>query len=151
MKSFKLPGARRLKTGTSQIVSFEIPRIYEPAYRELVRRAPDPDRLDLVIAIPSKKRSTGRYSQSAHFNGHVQQIAQHTGNDFEDVKIYIKRQALKRGLRFKTKPNGDIVYSLIDLSPMPISETEMTTEECAMCIEECHALAADMGIALIEE
>ena len=151
MKTFKLPGARRIKTGSASIVSFEIPRIYEPAYRELIRKAPEPYKLDLIISIPSKKRSTGRYSQNAHFNGHVQQIAQFTGNDFEDVKLYVKRKALKRGLRFKTRENGDIIYSLVDMEPLPISESEMTTEECAWCIEEAHALAAEFGIALVEE
>ena len=151
MKTFKLPGAVRLKTGTPSIVSFEIPRIYQPAYMELVRRAPEPYKLDLTISIPSKKRSTGRYSQNAHFNGHVQQIAQFTGNDFDDVKLYVKRKALKRGLRFMTKENGDIVYSLVDMEPLPISESDMTVEECAWCIEEAHILAAEFGIALVEE
>lgn len=151
MTTFKLPRAVRLQTGTSSIVSFEIPRLYEAEYRELVRKAPDHERFDLEISVPSKKRSTGRYSQGNHFNGHVQQICVATGNEFNDVKLYLKRQCFKRGLRFATKADGSILYSLADMQPLPISESEMTTEECAWCIEAAHELAAEYGIPLREE
>lgn len=145
----KLPNAKRIKTGTSQIVSFEIPRFYEAEYRELVKKSPNT--LDVELSTHSKRRTTGPFSQSHHFNGHVQQICNDTGNDFNDVKLYVKRRAFKRGLRFATKDNGEVLYSLIDLEPLPISETKMTTEQCAMCIEETHELAAELGIRLIEE
>ena len=151
VKTFRIPRAVRLQTGTSRVVSFEIPRLYEAEYRDLVRKAPDPTRLDLEISIPSRPRTTGRYSQGNHFNGHVQQICTETGNDFSDVKLYLKRRAFKRGLRFATKPDGSILYSLTDLEPLPISESDMTTEECAACIEEAHELAAEYGIVLREE
>ncbi|MEN6296981.1 MAG: hypothetical protein ABFC92_03420 [Rectinema sp.] len=149
MDKFKLPNASRIPTGTLEIASFSIPRIYQPEYRELVTLSPN--RLDLELSIHKKPRSTGPYSQGNHLNGHIRQICKETGNEFEDVKLYIKRAAMKRGLRWKTKPNGDIVYSLIDLEPMPISEVDMTSEECSWCIEETHILAAEYGIILIEE
>ena len=149
MTKFKLLNAKRIKTGTSQIVSFEIPRIYEAEYRELVRKSPD--RLNLELSTPKKLRSTGAYSQNHHFNAHLMQICEDSGNDFADVKLFVKRKAFKRGLPFATKKNGDILYSLIDMEPLPISETQMTTEQCGWCIEECHELAADLGIRLIEE
>lgn len=149
MKKLKLPNAKRIHTGNIAIVSFEIPRIYQAEYRELVKKSPD--HLDLELSIPGKPRSIGPYSQNHHFNGHVQQICSETGNEFDDVKLYIKRAAMKRGLRYKTKPNGDIVYSLIDLDPMPISESDMTVEECGWCIEEAHILAAELGIILHED
>jgi len=145
----KLPNLKRIKTGTSQIVSFEVPRFYEAAYRELVKKSPDT--LDVELSTHSKRRSTGPFSQSHHLNGHIQQICNDTGNDFDDVKLYVKRRAFKRGLPFATKPNGDILYSLADLEPLPISETQMTTEQCSWCIEETHELAAELGIRLIEE
>lgn len=151
MIKFKLPNAKRIPTGTSQIVSFEIPRLYEAEYRELVRKAKDPTHLTLEISLPIKKRSTGRYSQGNHFNGHVQQICKDTGNEFEDVKLYIKRQCFKRGLRFLRRDDGSIVYSLSDMQPLPISEADMTSEECSWCIEESHILAAELGIILHEE
>ena len=81
----------------------------------------------------------------------MQQICTATGNDFHDVKLYLKRRCFKRGLRFATKADGSILYSLIDMEPLPISETEMTTEECAWCIDEAHELAAEYGIELREE
>jgi len=149
MTKFKLPNAKRIPTGTLEIVSFQIPRIYQAEYRELVLKSPD--QLDLELSIHKKMRSTGPYSQGNHFNGHVQQICAETGNEFNDVKLYIKRQAIKHGLRFATKDSGEIVYSLIDLEPLPISESLMTSEECGWCIEEAHILAADLGIILHEE
>jgi len=149
MTKLKLPNAKRIQTGTLEITSFYIPRIYQSEYRELVLKSPE--HLDLEMATPSKPRSTGRYSQNHHLNGHVQQICAITGNDFDDVKLYLKRAAFKRGLRFMTKPNGETVYSLADLEPMPISERDMTSEEAAWCIDEAHILAMEMGITLRED
>jgi hypothetical protein len=149
MEKLKLPNAPRIETGTPEIASFKIPRIYQPEYRELVRVSPE--RLDLELSVHRKPRSTGRYSQGNHLNGHITQICKWTGNEFDDVKLYVKRAAMKHGLRYKTKPNGDIVYSLVDMEPMPISEADMTSEECGWCIEEAHILAAELGIVLIEE
>lgn len=149
MDRFKLPNAQRIQTGTLEITSFRIPRIYQPEYRELVLISPE--RLDLELSLHKKPRSTGRYSQNNHLNGHIRQICNVTGNEFDDVKLYIKRAAIKRGLRWMTKPNGDIVYSLNDLEPLPISEALMTSEECGWCIEEAHILAAEREITLIEE
>lgn len=149
MTKFKLPNAKRIKTGTLEITSFYVPRIYQAEYRELVLKSPD--QLDLELSLHKKMRSIGPYSQGNHFNGHVQQICAETGNEFNDVKLYIKKQAMKRGLRYKTRDSGEIIYSLIDLEPMPISEAEMTSEECSWCIEEAHILAAELGITLHEE
>ena len=149
MEKLKLPNAKRIDTGTLEITSFYIPRIYQPEYRELVRVSPE--HLDLELAIHKKPRSTGRYSQGNHLNGHIQQICKWTSNEFEDVKLYIKRAAMKRGLRWMTRPNGEPVYSLVDMNLLPISEKEMTSEECGWCIEEAHILAAEYGVPLVEE
>lgn len=105
----------------------------------------------VTIAKPHRPRTTGKHSGNAHFNGHVQQISMETGNDFEDVKLYVKRMALKRGLRIQVNEHGGPVYSMNTGEAMPISEADMSTEECSWCIEECHILAGGLGIRLIEE
>lgn len=87
-------------------------------------------------------RSTGPHSQSAHFNGHVQQICEETGNDFAAVKMYIKHEAMAIGWPHNTLPNGDA---------LPVSETDVDTKQCAAGIEACHILAGDLGIILKED
>lgn len=109
------------------------------------------DRYDVLIKPPKRHRSTGPGSQGHHLNGHIMQIAQETGNDFADIKLYLKRRAFRMGLPYLTKPDGSVVYSLVDGEPMPISETEMTPQECGWVIDEAHILAAELGIALREE
>ena len=89
---------------------------------------------------PGRPRTIGEGSQSAHINGHVQQIAQETGNEFADVKAAAKLRALKRGYPFRTIA-GEIV---------PFSEAELNTEQAALLIEELHQIAAEMEINLVE-
>lgn len=144
----KIPKAHRLKTGSPGIISFEIPKDYQPAYRALLAKASE--YLDVEMSAPRKLRSTGPNSANAHLNGHVQQICIETGNSFEDVKLYIKRCAVARGLPLMTRDDGSVVYSLVDKEPLPISEADMTSEQCSWCIEEAHILAGELGIKLVE-
>jgi hypothetical protein len=147
----KVLGIQRIKTGSPRVVSLEIPAVREAEYRALVKKAQPLDRFDLVLSTMRKKRSTGPWSQNHHLNGHAMQIAQETGQSFDDVKLYAKRAAIPWGLPLKLKPNGDIVYSIVDGQPVPISETEMDTAQCGWVIEELHILAAEFGIVLREE
>ena len=89
-----------------------------------------------------KGRTTGPHSQSAHLNGHIQQIAEATGNDFDAVKMYVKQEAIAMGWPFNTLPNGDA---------LPLSETQVDTKQCGAAIDACHILAGDLGIVLREE
>jgi hypothetical protein len=147
----KVLGIQRIKTGSPRVVSLEIPAVREAEYRALVKKAQPADRFDLVLSTMRKKRSTGPWSQNHHLNGHAMQIANETGQNFDDVKLYAKRQAIARGLPLKLKPNGEIVYSIVDSQPVPISETEMDTLQCGWVIDELHILAAELGIILREE
>lgn len=147
----KVLGIRRLKTGSPRVLSLEIPAVREGEYRDLVRKGQPGDRFDLVLSTPKRRRSTGPLSQGNHLNGHCQQIAESTGQDFAAVKLYVKRMAIARGLRLKLKASGEPVCSIVDGEPVPISEADMTVEECAWCIEETHILAAELGILLREE
>lgn len=147
----ELPHIQRLKTQQRRVVSFEIPAQHEAEYAELIQRGQPSDRFDLTIATPRKKRSTGYWSQNHHLNGHAMQIAKETGQDFDSVKLYAKRQAVTHGLPLKTKKDGSIVYSIADGNPVPISEADMDTIQCGWVIDELHILAAELGIILREE
>lgn len=147
----KVLGIHRLKSGSPRIVSLEIPAVREADYRALVEKAQPDDRFDLTLSTMRKKRSTGPWSQNHALNGFCQQIANSTGNDFADVKLYVKRAAISHGLRLKTHADGSPVLSLTDGEPIPISEADMTTEECSWCIEEATILASEYGVILRTE
>ncbi|MBU1081643.1 MAG: hypothetical protein KKB59_14270 [Spirochaetes bacterium] len=143
----KLSRITRIKSGTASIVSFQVPVERQAEYIALIKKCPD-HLFDVEISTPHKPRTTGENSQNHALNGTIQQIAMDTGNDFTDVKLYVKRRAYARGLPFLTKPDGTIVLSLVDGQPMPISETDMSTVECGWCIDEAMILASELGIIL---
>jgi hypothetical protein len=97
--------------------------------------------------IKNKKlRSTGPFSQNHHYNAHVAQIARETGNDFDDVKIGIKARAVKRGFpEPRVRKAGGRTYEVWK------SESDCSTVECAMLIDECHQVADELNIILREE
>ena len=93
------------------------------------------------ISKPRKPRTTGERSQNHHLNGHCQQLAQETGNDFDTVKYAVKYRAIPGGYPYDTM--GDLV--------VPWSESRVDTVQCAVAIVEAHRLADELGIKLIEE
>ena len=147
----ELFGIQRQRTGSPESMAFEVPKSRRVEYREFIIKAHPADRFDLVLSTPRKKRTTGPWSQNHRLNGHCAQIAQETGQDFDTVKLYCKRAAIKRGLPLKIGPNGDPVYSILDGEPVPISESEMDTIQCGWVIEEVNILAAELGIILRED
>ncbi len=86
-------------------------------------------------------RTTGKFSQCTHFNGHCMQIAISTGNDFNNVKWEIKRRAMKRGYPSFTDKTG---YQV------PISESKASTKDAVHLIDEAHEVAAFLNITLKE-
>lgn len=147
----ELSRIHRIKTGNRLTVAFEIPATREAEYAALVEKGQPSDLYDVTISTLRRKRTTGWKSQGHHLNGHCQQISNETGQPFDDVKMAVKRKAIARGLPLMTKPNGDLVYSLVDGEPLPMSEADMDTIECGYCIDESHILAGELGITLIEE
>ena len=135
-----IPGARRLKTGSPSRICFAVDPCYEQALRMLFSRAQD-DRIRLELSLPRIPRSTGDRSQNHHINGHIQHIAQDTGNDFGAVKMYLKHQALTGGYPFTTLPSGE---------PLPKSESEISVQEATILIDVIHRFAAEWGIILNE-
>jgi hypothetical protein len=94
------------------------------------------------LGMPRKPRTTGDQSQSHHLNGHIQQIAQYTGDDFDDVKMEIKRRAISKGYPFRTDSFGNVV---------PESEANSSTVECGYLIDTAHEVASFLNVKLREE
>ena len=123
-------------------VNFEPPEDAKVYLQKLFTRgALKGDVYDVDITLPKKNRSTGRGSQSAHFNGHVQQIAIDTGGDFDDVKLGLKFRACDMGYPCVHNKSGDRI---------PQSESKASVAECVILIEAAHIVAAELGIRLQE-
>ena len=98
--------------------------------------------IQMELSPPYKPRSTDVGGQNRHIWGHIQQIAQETGNDVDDVEDYIKQRATRRGYPTKqNKMNGEI---------KPVSMKGINTVEANYLIDELHQLAAELGIQLYE-
>ena len=98
--------------------------------------------IQLEMCPPYRKRTTCKYGQNRHIWGHIQQIANETGNDIEDIEEYIKQKAIRRG--YPTRQNaltGEI---------KPISMKVINTVEAGYLIDELHQLASELGIILQE-
>ena len=95
----------------------------------------------VTVQPPKRPRTTGEGSQNHHLNGHILQICNETGNDYDTVKDAVKQLAVEQmGYPYKTI-GGRIV---------PQRERECSVEDCAKLIEAAHVLAADLGIILQE-
>lgn len=105
----------------------------------------------VTVTRPHRPRTTGPNSQNHRLNGFISQFCDSTGNDFEDIKLYLKRRAMRRGLPAKINEKNEIVYSKVDGEPIPISEKDMNTEQCGWVISEIEQLAAEYGVILQEE
>lgn len=92
------------------------------------------------LGKPRKPRTTGDGSQSHHLNGHIQQVANAMGIDFDRIKMLVKIEARELGY-------PGIEYFGIWI---PQSEADSDTVECGYLIESVHKVAAQFGITLIE-
>lgn len=127
------------------LIAFEVPR--EPELQEALRkvlrlcRDKNNDYVAVTLARPYSPRTTGPKSQNHHLNGHIMQICEATGNDYETIKYCIKMIAVEQmGYSFQTIA-GHVV---------PKRESDCNTEECGKLIEASHILAAQLGIILRE-
>ena len=127
-------------------ICFEAPREPElqEALRNILRTCQDKysDYVSVTFKPPYKPRTTGKGSQNHHLNGHIMQICNVTGNNYETIKYCIKMTAAEQfGYPTQTVA-GHVV---------PKRESDCDTSECAMLIEASHYLAAQLGIILREE
>ena len=95
----------------------------------------------VTLQPPKRPRTTGEDSQNHHLNGHIMQICNETGNDYESVKNAVKMIAVE---------NMGYPYNTIGGHVIPQRERDCSTDECAKLIEAAHLLAADLGIILQE-
>lgn len=122
----------------------KIPEAYQGAFKNLLDfcHKNRGGYLRITLAPPFKHRSTGKDSQNHHINGHVQQIANYTGEDYDVIKTYAKRIAIKYGYRTRIDIFGEV---------QPVSETDIDTIEAGYLIEALHEIAAFIPITLKEE
>jgi len=122
----------------------KIPDKYQKTFHELIDYCNDKrgGYIKLVLTPPFKKRSTGIGSQNHHINGHCQQIANETGEDFDVIKQEAKRKAIKRGYPIRVDIFG---YT------RTLSETEIDTEQAGYLIEALHEIADFLSIKLRED
>lgn len=98
--------------------------------------------IKLEMSPPYKPRTTQVGGQNRHIWGHMQQIAQETGNDLSDVEDYIKQRATRRGYPVHENTlNGEI---------KPDSMKGINTVEANYLIDELHQLASELNIILDE-
>lgn len=126
-------------------IAFDLPQdagAREAIRRELERcRDKHNDYVLVTLQPPKRPRTTGKDSQNHHLNGHIMQICNETGNDYDTIKYCLKMLAVeKMGYPYKTVA-GHI---------LPQPERQSSTEECAKLIEAAHVLAAQLSIILQE-
>ena len=125
-------------------ICFEAPIENQEALRRVLRVCRDKynDYVSCTFSLPYKPRTTGEGSQNHHLNGHIMQICNETGNDYETIKYCVKMIAVEQfGFPF-TEIAGHIV---------PKRERDSNTEECGKMIEAAHYLAAQLSIVLRED
>ena len=122
----------------------KIPDDYKQTFLDLIKYCNEKRGgfMRLILSPPFKHRSTGPLSQGNHINGHVHQIANRTGEDFDVIKMHAKRSAIKRGYPIRDDLFGDV---------QPLSETEIDSEQAGFLIEELHMIADFLGIKLRED
>ena len=127
-------------------IVFEAPTDVElaTALRNILRTCQDKynDYVSVTFKPPYKPRTTGKGSQNHHVNGHIMQICNVTGNDYETIKYCVKMIAVEQ----MGYPSETVAGHII-----PKRESDCDTSECAMLIEASHYLAAQLGIILREE
>lgn len=106
--------------------------------------------IKVTFSTPRKIRSTGKNSQNAHLNGHIQQICEDTGNEFDLVKLAVKEKAIDMGYPMLLDSNGNTKRGFYGIR-LAQSEADASVEECKILIDSVHLMAAELCITLREE
>jgi hypothetical protein len=143
----------KLAQGIKGKIGFQYPEAYQPQVENVIFKSYQNHNgyVGFEMFTPRRPRSTGEKSQNHHFNGHIQQICNETGNDFGQIKLYVKRVAMGMGYPPMVNDKGELVYSLVDGEVLPQSEADSSVEECALLIEAAHIVASEAGVILIED
>lgn len=93
--------------------------------------------------IRGRARTTGKWSQSAHLHGHLQQLGKELGYSLGEMKAVMKEDCVD----WPRKPVAFHGKSYM----VPLSESELDTVEESAAIEWTHMRAAELSITLREE
>ncbi len=136
--------AKRIINPNQCIASWELPHSVREYYdfwtKQQIAKGINFDKL--IIKKPFKARTVGDKSQNHRLNGFIQQIAMHTGMDFDVLKYYFKKKAIKRGYPFETDPEGEAI---------PLSESKIDTTQAGYLNDEIEQFAGENDITLREE
>jgi len=105
------------------------------------------DWMRVTLSPPYKKRTTGDKSQNHKLNGGIMALCDWSGQDFGEIKMLVKERAMKRGYPAQEDENGFIMNRRTGI-PLPKSEADCSTVECALLIDELEQLAAEMEFTL---
>lgn len=136
---------KRKSTGNDNIIAFDISRhkqIIWPFVKKAMKN--HEDYYMVRIMTPRRARTDG---QRKCLNGWIQFFCVETGNEFETVKMYVKKKAISRGYPVKTDDEGNWLKDIYG-DYIPISESQATVEQSIMLIEEMKQLAAEYNIIL---
>lgn len=140
-----------LKNITGRL-AFEVPRNENEkiAIKHLLNKCEDKYNgyVSVTLAVPYKKRTSGRKSQNSAIHGFAQCIANETGEEMERIKDYCKKRAIRRGYPVKKDENGDVIISRLDGEPIPESSGKVNTVEASYLIDELIQLASELEIVL---
>ena len=116
----------------------QIPDIFRESYNDVIAFC-ERNRnsyISITIEPPKKPRTTGKDSQSHCINGYIQQIAEELGEDFDVIKMFCKRRAIKRGYPTRENAMGEIE---------PVSEALIDTIEAGYLIDEIMAVGSEFA------
>lgn len=139
---------KRISTKNKDIISFDINKYKDIIWPFVSKNIKKHNDYYLVtISNPKRLRTTGKNSQNHCLNGWIQFFCVETGNDFHQVKMYVKKKAISRGYPIQKDDNGNYKTDLYG-DPMPISEADASIEQASFLIEEMNQLAAEYNIIL---
>jgi hypothetical protein len=122
--------------------------VVPPAFRDGVRlivakcREKHGGFVKVSVDVPSKPRTFGPGSQSAHLHGHLQQLAVHFGYTLGEMKEAMKYDVPEWPREERKFGNRRLMR--------PVSEATVSTVVESRAIEWCHMVAGDEGLVLIE-
>lgn len=102
------------------------------------------------ISTPRKPRSTGEGSQNHRINGFIQQIANSTGQPFDDIKKRAKELAVDMGYPILEDENGNAIYSLWG-NVQGISESDASVQDAIILSQAVEQIAAFCDVRLNDE
>jgi hypothetical protein len=85
-----------------------------------------------------RPRTTGQGSQNNCVHGYAQQIAEYTGHEVDEVVLYAKLRAVKRGYP----------VDMIGAVAVPWSQSRIDTIACGHLIDELVVIAAELDVVL---